>query len=79
MSSASTTSTRPTSPALTETTNASQMNFGFEGPERIVTRADLKNSAQAYENVRNPPMCWDTPVLIAKLSLPVNCRLRWLS
>ncbi|KLO15651.1 hypothetical protein SCHPADRAFT_849174 [Schizopora paradoxa] len=47
----STTSTRPTSPALTETTNASQMNFGFEGPDRIITRADLKNSALAFENL----------------------------
>ncbi|KAH8113430.1 hypothetical protein DFH11DRAFT_1689565 [Phellopilus nigrolimitatus] len=43
----------PPSPTLSEATQASQMNFGAEGPETIITRADLKASLQAYENLLN--------------------------
>ena len=28
------------------------MNFGSDGPEKIITRADLKASLQAYDDVR---------------------------
>lgn len=28
------------------------MNFGANGPEKIITRANLKASLQAYEDVR---------------------------
>ena len=41
----------PPSPTLSEATQASQMNFGTAGPEKIITRGDLKTSLQAYENV----------------------------
>ena len=41
----------PPSPTLSETTNASQMNFGAGGPDKIITRADLKSSIMAYETV----------------------------
>ncbi|KAF7800002.1 hypothetical protein EIP86_011245 [Pleurotus ostreatoroseus] len=47
-----TTSPGPPSPTFSETTNASAMNFGPDGPEKIVTRADLKASVQAYGDVR---------------------------
>ncbi|THH11538.1 hypothetical protein EW145_g595 [Phellinidium pouzarii] len=43
----------PPSPTLSEATQASQMNFGAEGPEKVITRADLKSSLQAYENLLN--------------------------
>ncbi|KAI5120914.1 hypothetical protein M0805_002894 [Coniferiporia weirii] len=43
----------PPSPTLSEATQASQMNFGAGGPEKIITRADLKSSLQAYENLLN--------------------------
>ncbi|PAV20692.1 cytochrome P450 [Pyrrhoderma noxium] len=41
----------PPSPTLSEATQASQMNFGTAGPEKIITRGDLKTSLQAYENL----------------------------
>lgn len=28
------------------------MNFGADGPEKIITRADLKVSLQSYDEVR---------------------------
>ncbi|EJF62922.1 hypothetical protein BD309DRAFT_949480 [Dichomitus squalens] len=43
----------PPSPTFTETTNASVLNFGPNGPEKIVTRANLKASIQAYEGLLN--------------------------
>ena len=46
------TSPGPPSPTFSETTNASAMNFGPDGPEKIITRADLKASVQAYDDVR---------------------------
>lgn len=49
----------PPSPTFSEVTNASAMNFGENGPAKIVTRADLKASMQAYDNVspRPPLLC----------------------
>ncbi|ETW84350.1 hypothetical protein HETIRDRAFT_313056 [Heterobasidion irregulare TC 32-1] len=43
----------PPSPTFSEVTNASAMNFGENGPAKIVTRADLKASMQAYDNLLN--------------------------
>ncbi|CCM03400.1 uncharacterized protein FIBRA_05531 [Fibroporia radiculosa] len=45
------TSPRPSSPTFSETTNASALNFGPEGPEKIITRAHLKISLQGYEDL----------------------------
>ena len=45
---------RPLSPTFSETsqtTNISQMHFGSSGPEKIITRGDLKTSLTAYDNV----------------------------
>ncbi|OCH94246.1 hypothetical protein OBBRIDRAFT_769910 [Obba rivulosa] len=46
-------SPRPQSPAFSETTNASVLNFGPGGPEKIITRGDLRMSVQAYEDLLN--------------------------
>lgn len=43
---------RSPSPTFSETTNASALNFG-DGT-KVITRADLKASLQAYEQVRIP-------------------------
>ncbi|KAH9943111.1 uncharacterized protein BXZ73DRAFT_40812 [Epithele typhae] len=43
----------PPSPTFTETTNASVLNFGPEGPEKIITRADLKAGLQSYDDLLN--------------------------
>ncbi|THH06740.1 hypothetical protein EW146_g9522 [Bondarzewia mesenterica] len=43
----------PPSPTFSDVTNASAMNFGENGPEKIITRADLKASMQAYETLLN--------------------------
>ncbi|KAH8106243.1 hypothetical protein BXZ70DRAFT_1004511 [Cristinia sonorae] len=43
----------PPSPTFSEATNASAMNFGPGGPEKIITRANLKASVQAYEDLLN--------------------------
>ncbi|KAJ6599292.1 hypothetical protein DFH09DRAFT_31488 [Mycena vulgaris] len=42
---------RSPSPTFSDTTNASAMNFGANGPEKIITRANLKSSLQAYEDL----------------------------
>ena len=42
----------PPSPTFSDATNASAINFGSDGPEKIITRADLKASLQAYDDVR---------------------------
>jgi hypothetical protein len=42
----------PPSPTYSDATNASAMNFGSNGPEKIITRSNLKSSLQAYEDVR---------------------------
>ncbi|KAJ7095172.1 hypothetical protein B0H15DRAFT_95051 [Mycena belliarum] len=42
---------RSPSPSFSDTTNASAMNFGVNGPEKIITRANLKASLQAYEDL----------------------------
>ncbi|GLB33582.1 putative homolog to Saccharomyces cerevisiae IVY1 (YDR229W) [Lyophyllum shimeji] len=44
-------SPEPPSPTFSDTTNASAMNFGPSGPEKIITRANLKASLQAYEDL----------------------------
>ncbi|KAL7282153.1 hypothetical protein PYCCODRAFT_1438621 [Trametes coccinea BRFM310] len=41
----------PPSPTFTETTNASVLNFGPDGPQKIITRTNLKASLQAYEDL----------------------------
>ncbi|KIY67351.1 hypothetical protein CYLTODRAFT_353384 [Cylindrobasidium torrendii FP15055 ss-10] len=41
----------PPSPTFSDTTNADAMNFGRDGPEKIITRADLKTSMAAYEQL----------------------------
>ena len=41
----------PPSPTFSDATNASAMNFGSDGPEKIITRADLKASLLAYDDV----------------------------
>lgn len=42
---------RPPSPTFSDATNASQLNLGIHGPEKVITRADLKASMHAYETV----------------------------
>ncbi|KAL1676449.1 hypothetical protein EV122DRAFT_216242 [Schizophyllum commune] len=42
---------RSPSPTFSDATHASAMNFGANGPEKIITRADLKASIQAYEEL----------------------------
>ncbi|KAF5370013.1 hypothetical protein D9758_001265 [Tetrapyrgos nigripes] len=42
---------RSPSPTFSETTNVSAMNFGVDGPSKIITRSDLKASVQAYERL----------------------------
>ncbi|CAK5276021.1 unnamed protein product [Mycena citricolor] len=42
---------RSPSPTFSDTTNASAMNFGVNGPEKIITRTHLKASILAYENL----------------------------
>ncbi|GAA6060103.1 hypothetical protein JCM10212_003511 [Sporobolomyces blumeae] len=41
----------PPSPTLSATTNVSQLDLGDEGPPVIVTRADLRDSVTAYEQL----------------------------
>ncbi|GAA5979763.1 hypothetical protein JCM5350_002039 [Sporobolomyces pararoseus] len=41
----------PPSPTLSATTTASQLDLGDEGPRVIITRADLRDSVQAYEQL----------------------------
>ncbi|KAF8974594.1 hypothetical protein BDZ97DRAFT_37086 [Flammula alnicola] len=43
----------PPSPTFSDATHASAMNFGANGPEKIITRANLKASLQAYEDLVN--------------------------
>ncbi|KAH8999380.1 hypothetical protein EDB92DRAFT_957317 [Lactarius akahatsu] len=43
----------PPSPTFSDTTNASAVNFGENGPAKIITRSDLKASMQSYENLLN--------------------------
>ncbi|KAJ8086364.1 hypothetical protein PM082_005187 [Marasmius tenuissimus] len=45
--------TRSPSPTFSDTTNISGMNFGVNGPTKIITRANLKASIQAYEQLMN--------------------------
>lgn len=41
----------PPSPTFSDTTHASAINFGVDGPEKIITRANLKASLQSYDEV----------------------------
>lgn len=41
----------PPSPTFSETTHASAIDFGVNGPEKIITRANLKLSLQSYDEV----------------------------
>ncbi|KAF9221900.1 hypothetical protein BS17DRAFT_756525 [Gyrodon lividus] len=43
----------PPSPTFSDATHASAMNFGADGPEKIITRANLKVSLQAYDELMN--------------------------
>ncbi|TFY72505.1 hypothetical protein EVG20_g502 [Dentipellis fragilis] len=53
----------PPSPTFSEATNASAMNFGEDGPAKIITRADLRSSMQAYENLLNSCAAYRTALL----------------
>lgn len=44
--------TRSPSPTFSDATRASAINFGADGPEKIITRTNLKMSLQAYDEVR---------------------------
>ncbi|OJA15280.1 hypothetical protein AZE42_00946 [Rhizopogon vesiculosus] len=48
-----TSSPGPPSPTFSDATHASAMNFGADGPEKIITRADLKGSLQSYDEFMN--------------------------
>ncbi|KAG6911636.1 hypothetical protein DXG01_007886 [Tephrocybe rancida] len=48
-----TSSPEPPSPTFSDATNVSVMNFGPNGPEKIITRANLKAGLQAYEDLMN--------------------------
>lgn len=56
-------SPRATSPTFSETTNASVLNFGPDGPQKIITRAHLKVSLQAYEDLVNKCAAYRTALL----------------
>jgi len=43
----------PPSPTFSDATQASAMNFGPNGPAKIITRANLKSSLQTYEDLLN--------------------------
>src|SRR6266511_1189489 len=45
------TSPGPPSPTFSDATNVSTMRFGAHRPSKIITRANLKSSVQAYEDV----------------------------
>jgi hypothetical protein len=45
------------------------MNFGPDGPEKIITRADLKASVHAYEDVRKQPGSCSTQVILDVMSV----------
>lgn len=57
----------PPSPTFSEGTNASSMNFGDRtSPSKIITRADLKQSTQAFESVRSLFAFTSIALLIAR-------------
>lgn len=45
--------TRSPSPTFSDATRASAINFGADGPEKIITRTNLKMSLQAYDELMN--------------------------
>ncbi|KAF4619611.1 hypothetical protein D9613_005575 [Agrocybe pediades] len=52
-SSRTVTTAGPPSPTFSDATHASAMNFGANGPEKIITRNNLKASLNAYEDLMN--------------------------
>ena len=64
-------SSGPPSPTFSDTTHASAMSFGANGPEKIITRANLKASLQAYEDVRRS-LCTRRPFPDADLFTPCH-------
>ncbi|KAF7301464.1 RRM domain-containing protein [Mycena indigotica] len=54
--------TRSPSPTFSDTTNASAMNLA-NGPEKIITRAHLKASVQAYEDLMNTSAMYRSALL----------------
>ncbi|KAG6880069.1 hypothetical protein C0992_006881 [Termitomyces sp. T32_za158] len=71
-------SPEPPSPTFTDATNISTMNFGPNGPEKIITRANLKASLQAYESVsrilRKPESLLPTPELLQLMNTSAEYR-----
>jgi hypothetical protein len=65
----------PPSPTFSESTHASGMNFGADGPEKIITRANLKASLQAYEEVSILDQCSVTPVSYSPQANDHKCKL----
>lgn len=62
------TSSGPPSPTFSEATNVSTMHFGANRPSKVITRANLKASLQAYEDVsQHLTPCYN----ISSHSLPV--------
>lgn len=66
----------PPSPTFSDATNASAMNFGSDGPEKIITRTDLKASLQAYDDVRTRIL---GPFLVPQRSLSESLGVVWYS
>jgi len=64
----------PPSPTFSDATNASAMNFGSDGPEKIITRADLKASLQAYDDVRTRTLRLYLMSQITSVLIRVVCR-----
>ncbi|KAL4075804.1 hypothetical protein J3A83DRAFT_4088168 [Scleroderma citrinum] len=44
---------RSPSPTFSDATHASAINFGADGPEKVITRTNLKTSLQAYDELMN--------------------------
>ncbi|KAF8901714.1 hypothetical protein CPB84DRAFT_1815151 [Gymnopilus junonius] len=57
------TSPGPPSPTFSDATQASAMNFGPNGPQKIITRQHLKASLQAYEDLVNSCTAYRTALL----------------
>ncbi|KDR83357.1 hypothetical protein GALMADRAFT_55517 [Galerina marginata CBS 339.88] len=57
------TSPGPPSPTFSDATHASAINFGANGPEKIITRTHLKASLQAYEDLVNSSAAYRAALL----------------
>ncbi|PPQ77747.1 hypothetical protein CVT25_011182 [Psilocybe cyanescens] len=53
----------PPSPTFSDATHVSAMNFGPNGPEKIITRGHLKASLQAYEDLVNNCAAYRTALI----------------